>query len=139
MCLIALITILWVQISSFMSTMSIHQWKEFNVVKGSACSCFHPTWMSTSRAMVAKVWWTSSWVLVHSLPRVQRKRWIPLRLMGCMHTHQGRPAIEGCDSPSCVWSNVEKTKKDHWKDKKTYQGISQIPPPRLDHDKIQAW
>jgi hypothetical protein len=128
MCLITLTTLVKMQISSFMSTMFIHQWEELNVVKGSAYNCFNPMWKPTSCAMAIEVWWTSSWVLVHSLPWVQCKRWIPLKLMGCMHTHQGRHTIKGCDNPSHVWSNVEKTREYNWKDKKTYQDISQIPP-----------
>jgi hypothetical protein len=128
MCLIALTTLIRVQISFFVSTMSIHRSKELNVAKGSACSCFHPMWKSTSHTMVAKKSWTSSWILVDSLPWVQCKKWIPVRLMGCMHTHQGRLAIERCNSPSGVWNNVRKTREDNWKDKKIYQGMSQTPP-----------
>ncbi len=30
------------------------------------------------------------------------KWWIPIRSMGCMHTHQGTFTIERRDNPSCV-------------------------------------
>jgi len=38
--------------------------------------------------------------------------------MGCVHTRQGRLAIEGCGSPSHVWNILEKTKEDNQKVKK---------------------
>jgi hypothetical protein len=45
--------------------------------------------------------------------------------MGCVHTHQGMPIIEGWGSLSWVWSVVEKNGEDNWKVKKTGQVVSQ--------------
>jgi hypothetical protein len=39
--------------------------------------------------------------------------------MGCVHTHQGRPAIEGCGSPSHIQNVPEKIKEDNQKVRKT--------------------
>jgi hypothetical protein len=33
--------------------------------------------------------------------------------MGCVHTHQGILAIEGCGNPSCIWSIVQKDGEDN--------------------------
>ncbi len=44
-----------VRMPSLVSTMSIHQQKELNVIKIIKCNYFHPTWKLTSHAMVAKV------------------------------------------------------------------------------------
>jgi hypothetical protein len=49
------------------NTMLTHQQKELNVVEGSACNCFHPTWKPTSRVMATKVSQIASWVIVCSL------------------------------------------------------------------------
>jgi len=57
-----------VQMPSLVSTMSTCWQEELNVVEGSTCNCFHPTWKPTSRAMVAKVLQTTSWVPMCSLP-----------------------------------------------------------------------
>jgi hypothetical protein len=38
-------TLVKVRISSLVSTMLIRQHEELNMVKGSACNCFHPTWI----------------------------------------------------------------------------------------------
>ncbi len=97
-----------VQIPFLVNTMSTHQQKELRVVKGSACSYFLPTWKLTCRIMAAKVSWTSSWVPMHSFPWMQHKKWIHVKLMGCVHTHQRGFAIEGCGNPSYVLSVMEK-------------------------------
>jgi hypothetical protein len=69
--------------------------------------------------MVAKMSQTTSWVPMSSLPWVQHKKWIPVGSMGCVHTHQGRPAIEGCGSPSHIQNVPEKIKEDNQKVRKT--------------------
>jgi hypothetical protein len=107
-------------------------------LKGNACSCSHPTRKPTSHVMTTKVLWTISWVFVRSLPWVQHKRWIPIGSMGCVHTHWGRLAIEGCSSLSYIWSIMEKIGEDNWKVGNISRAISQVPTPRSKHDKIQA-
>jgi hypothetical protein len=100
-----------VQMPSLVSTMSIRWWEELNVFEGSACSCFLITWKLTFRAIVAKVSWITSWVFVHSLPWTQHKKWIPIRSMGCVHTHQRILVIEGWGNLICIQSVVEKIKE----------------------------
>ncbi len=39
------------------------------------------------------------------------KRWIPIRSMGCVHTHGGILVIEGRANPSRIRNVVEKTRK----------------------------
>jgi hypothetical protein len=102
-------------------------------------ACFRPTWKSTSSSMVTKVLQTTSWVHVHSLGWVQRKKWMLVRSMGCVHTHWRKPTIERCGSLSYVWSVVEKIGEVNWKVGKIGGTISQTPIPRPEHDKIQAW
>ncbi len=80
------------------------------MVEGSTCNYFHPMWKPTFRTMVAKVSRTTSWVLVHLLPRMQCKRWIPIGLMGCV---QRIHAIKGWGNPSHVRNVVEKTGEDN--------------------------
>jgi len=101
-------TLVKVLMPSLVSTMLICQWKELNVVEGSACNCSCLTWKLTFCIMVAKVSQIISWVLVRSLPWTQCKKWIPIRSMGCVHTHQGMFAIEGWGSPSRIQSVVKK-------------------------------
>jgi len=81
---------------------------------------------------------TISWVLVCLLPWVQRKRWIPIGLVGCVHTRHGRPIIKRCGNPSCIQSIVEKIGENNQKAKKISQVINQISTLRLKHDKIQT-
>jgi hypothetical protein len=83
--------------------------------------------------MVEKVSQIASWVLMHLLPWAQHKR-----LMGCVHTHKGKPAIEGCGSPSHIQSVVKKIREDNQKVGKIGQTISQAFTPSPKHDKIQA-
>jgi hypothetical protein len=97
------------------STMSIHQWKELNVVERSACNCFHPMWKSTSCAMATKMLWIASWVLVCLLPWAQCKRWIPMVSIGCVHTYQGMLTIEGWGNPSHVRNVVKRKWEDNQK------------------------
>jgi hypothetical protein len=94
--------------------------------------CF--TWKLTFRAIALKVSQTASWVLVHSLLWVQRKRWTPITSMGCVHTHWRIPAIEGCDNPSHVQSAMEKDGKNNWK---VDRAVSQVPALGPEHDKIE--
>jgi len=68
----------------------------------------------------------------------QHNKWIPIRLMGCVHTRQGRLAIEGCGSISYIRSVVKKIGEDNQKVGKIGQIISQMHALRLEHDKIQA-
>jgi hypothetical protein len=56
--------------------------------------------------------------------------------MGCVHTHQGIPTIEACDSPSHGWNVVEKTRKNNQNVRKTNQVVNQMPAPRPKHDKF---
>jgi hypothetical protein len=72
------------------------------VVKGSACNCFRPMWKPTSQTMVTKVSQIASWVPMSLLPREQRKRWIPIGLMRCVHTHRRMPTNEKWGSLSCI-------------------------------------
>jgi len=124
---------------SLVSTMLTCQWEELNVFKGGTCNCSHLTWKSTSCTMVAKVSQITSWVLVHSLSWTQHKRWIPIRLMGCVHTHWGMPAIEGWSNSNRIQNVGEKNGKNNWKVGKTSRTINQTPTLRLKHDKIRAW
>jgi len=47
--------------------------------------------------------------------------------MGCVHTHQRMPAIEGWGSLSREWSVMQKTGEDNQKARKTSQVVSQTP------------
>ncbi len=58
--------------------------------------------------------------------------------MGCIHTHQRMPAIEGWGGPSRVQNVVQKTKEDHQKARKTGRVVSQVPTFELEHNKIWA-
>ncbi len=113
--------------------------EELNVVEGSVGNCFCPMWKLAFRVMVAKVSWIASWVSVRSLPWTQLKRWIPIELMGCVHTHQGMPTTKERGSPSCIQNVVRKIGEDNQKVGKTGQVISQTPTLRIKHDKIWAW
>jgi len=63
--------------------------------------------------MVAKVSQTASWVLICSLSWAQHKKWIPIGSMGCVHTYQGKPAIQGCGSLNHIQSIMEKIGEDN--------------------------
>jgi hypothetical protein len=104
-----------VQMPSLVNIMLTRQWKELNVLKGSACNCSRPTWKPAFHIMSTKVLQITSWVLMHSLPWAQHKRWIPIRLMGCVHTHQGMLAIERWGNQSCVQNVMQKIGEDNWK------------------------
>jgi hypothetical protein len=107
------------------------------MVERSACSC--PMWKPTSHTMVAKMPRISSWVLMHLLWWLQRKKWIPMEWKGSVHTHiEGILPIEGWGSPNCVWSNVKKIGEDNWKVRKTGWVVSQALAPRPKHDKIRT-
>jgi hypothetical protein len=126
------------QMSFLVSTMSIYQWKELSVVERNTHNYFRPTCKPTFRTTVVKVSQIASLVLMHLLPWAHRKRWIPIRSMGYVHTHQGMLAIEGWGSPSCIWSVVLKNGENNRKVGKTSQAISQAPALGPEHDKIQA-
>jgi hypothetical protein len=92
--------------------------------EGSACNCFCPTWKLVFHIMVAKVLQIASWVHVHLLPWEQRKKWIPIGSMGCVHTHQQILASERWGSPNHIRSVVEKTGEDNQKVKKTNGAVN---------------
>jgi hypothetical protein len=69
---------------------------------------------------------------------VQGKRWIPIGLMGCVHTHHERLVIERCGNLSCIQNVVEKIGEDNQKVKKTSQVINQLFALGPKHDKIQT-
>jgi len=50
--------------------------------------------------------------------------------MGCVHTHQKIPAIEGCGSLSCVQNVVEKYGEDNQEARKVGRAINQATGPR---------
>jgi hypothetical protein len=56
--------------------------------------------------------------------------------MGCVHTHQGMPTIEGWGSPSCIQSVVQKTEETNQKAGKINRIVSKTLAPRPEHDKI---
>jgi hypothetical protein len=58
--------------------------------------------------------------------------------MGCVHTHWGKPTIEGCDSLSHVQSAMEKNGEDNQKVEEIDRIISQVPTWGPKHDKIRA-
>jgi hypothetical protein len=129
-------TLAKVRMPFLISTMSTHQWEELNVVKRNTCNYSCPTWRSTSRTMAAKVSRIASWVLVHSLSWAQRKRWIPIGSMGCVHTHQRILTIEGWGSLSHIQKVVEKIGEDNWKARKTSRVVSLTLALGPKHDKI---
>jgi hypothetical protein len=131
-------TLIKVWILSLVNTMLSRQREELKVAEGNTCSCSHPIWKLASRTMMAKVFWTTSWVPVCSLPWAQCKMWIPIRSMGWVCTHQGRPTIEGCGSPSYIWSVMEKIREDNWRAGKIGWAISQMPAPSPKHDNIRT-
>jgi len=110
-----MITSIKVWIPFLVDTMSTRQWKEWNTIEKSTCSYSCPTWKLASHAMATKVLWSTSWVLVRSLPWAQHKKWTFIASMGCVHTYQGIYAIEGCGNSSRIWSVVEKDGEDNRK------------------------
>jgi len=74
-------------------------------------------WKLASHIMVVKVPQIASWVPMCLLPWAQCKRWIPIGLMGCVHTHQ--KTLEGWGSPNHIWNVMQKTRKNNWKTGKT--------------------
>ncbi len=123
-------TLIKVWMPSLVNTMSIHWREELNVVKKSSCNCFHPTWKLASRAMAPKVSQIASWVLMRSLSWTQRKKWILVGSMRCVHTDQRMFTIKGWGSLSRVQNVVEKTGENNWKVRKTSWIVSQKPTPR---------
>jgi hypothetical protein len=95
--------------------------KGLNMFEGNACNCSCPTWKPTFRVMTIKVSQITPWVHVQLLPREQRKWWISIGLMGCVHTHRIIPAIVG-------WRIVEKTGEVNQKVGKSDQVINHIGP-----------
>ncbi len=127
-----------VQMPFLVNTMSFCRWEELNVVEGNACNYFRPIWKPAFRPMPIKVSQIASWVLVHSLPWAQCKKWIPIELIGCVHTHQGMHVIEGWSSPSQIQNVVQDNGEDNRTTGKTGRVISQALSPRPKQDKIQA-
>jgi hypothetical protein len=123
---------------SLISIMSTRWWDKLNVVEGSACNCSHLTWKPTSCAMATKVSQITSWVPVCSLTWVQRKKWIPIRLMGCVHTHWKMLAIKWWGGLNYIQSDVENTREDNRKVKKISRAMNQTLAPGPKHDKIWA-
>jgi hypothetical protein len=70
--------------------------------------------------------------------RTQRKRWITMGLMGCVHTHQKMFVIEGWGSPGHIRNVVKKTCEGNKKSMKINRTINQAPAPSPEHDKIWA-
>jgi hypothetical protein len=62
---------------------------------------------------------------MRSLSWTQHKSWIPIRLMGCVHTHWKIHIIEGWGNPSGIRNTVKKTRAINWKLGKIGQIISQ--------------
>jgi hypothetical protein len=126
-----------VQMSSLVSTLLTHWQEELNMVERNACIYYHPTWKPTSHTMATKVLRITSWVLMCSLPwTLECKKWIPIGLMGCVHTHRRIPTIKNWGSPNCVWNVMEKIGEDNWKAWKIGRIVSQTPALGLEHDKI---
>ncbi len=84
------------------------------MIGGNTCNYFHPTWKSTFRAITTKALRIASWILVHLLPWVQRRRWIPIWWMGCVHMHKRIFVIEGYGNSNHVWNIMEKIREDNW-------------------------
>jgi hypothetical protein len=123
---------------SLVNIMSTRQQKELNVVEGSACNCFCPMWKLASHTMVAKVLWIASWVLVRSMPWAQHKRWIHIKSMRCVHTHQRMPTIKRWGNLSHIHSVVKKIGEDNRKVGKTSWIVSKAFALGPKHDKIWA-
>jgi hypothetical protein len=134
-----MITLVKVQMSSLVSTMSTRWWKELNVVEGSACNYYCPTWKPTFRTMATKVLQITWWVPMRLLPWTQHKRWIPIGSMGCVSTQQRMLAIKRWGSPSHVQSVVQKIGEDNRKVGKISWIVNQAPTLGPKHDKIWAW
>ncbi len=113
--------------------------KELNMIEGNIGSYFHPMWKLACHAMATKVLWTTSWDPMHLLPWMQHKKWIPIRSMGCVHTHWKIFAIEGWGSPSRVWNAMKKIREDNQKAKKIGQIVNQVITLEPKHDKIWTW
>ncbi len=133
----AMTTLAKVRMLYLVNTMSIHWQKELNVVEGSKCNYFRPMWKPTSCAMVTKASWIGS-VLMRSLLWAQHKKWIPIRLMGSMHTHWRMLAIEKWGNPSHVQSVLQKIREDNRKVGKTSWVVSQKFALGIKHDKFWA-
>jgi len=110
--------------SSLVNTMGTRQQEEVNVVEGSTCNYFRPTWRPTSCAMATKVLQIASWVLVRHCHEHNVRGGIPIGSMGCVHTHQRMPTIEGWGNPSHVRNVVKKNGQNNQKVRKISQTIS---------------
>jgi hypothetical protein len=88
--------------------------------------------------MASKMSQTALWVPVRSLPWVQHKRWIPIGLMRCVHTHRRRPKIKGGGSLNHVRNIVKKIGEDNRKVGKISWTTSQTSTWGLKHDKIRT-
>jgi hypothetical protein len=56
--------------------------------------------------------------------------WIPIGLMGCVHTHKRRFVIERCDRPNHIQNIMKKIGENNQKVGKTSRAINQTPTPR---------
>jgi hypothetical protein len=90
----------------------------------------------TSHAMATKMSQIASWVLICSLPWTQHKRWIPIRSMGCVHTHQGYLQLKDVLLQVVVETLWKKTRKNNQNVKKTSWVVNQMFAPRPEHDKF---
>jgi hypothetical protein len=106
------------------------------MVEGSVCNCSHPTWNLTSCTTATKMLWTTSWVLMCSLPWAQCKRWTLVALMGCVHMHRKIPIIERCGNLSHIQNVVEKDGQDNRKVGKASWAINQMHAFMPKHYKI---
>jgi len=128
-----------VRMPSLVNTMLIHWREELNVLKKSVCNYFHPMWKLISCTMVANVSQITSWVLRHSLPWAQHKRWIPIGSMGCVHTHWRILTFEGWGNPIHIRSTMKKNQRiwskvwKYWLNRK----LNTYPWPK--DDRIRAW
>jgi hypothetical protein len=63
---------------------------------------------------------------------------MPIRSIGCVHTHQGIPTNEGWGSLSHIRSVIEKIEENNRKARKISRVVNQTFAPRWEHHKIQA-
>jgi hypothetical protein len=127
-----MLTKMWV--SSLVNRILTRQWKELNMFEGNTCNYSRPMWKLASYIMATKVLRTTSWVLMCLLPWTQRKKWIPIVSMGCVHMHQRIPIIEGWGNLNHIRTTMEKTREINWKLKKISWIVNMI---EFGHDELQ--
>ncbi len=99
-------------------------------------SCYHLTWKPAFHAMVAKVLQIGSWVSRAFVAMSACKKWIPIGLMGCMHTHWKMFEIEGWGNPNHVWSAMKKIRENNRKVGEACRIVSQVFALGPEHDTI---